>query len=108
MTYDAVVTTVEGNHTYQNIEALDEWHLADMIQEDLKTEIINIKIKETFGEGEKLGEDGTKMSKRLIEIELDEIVEDEIIVVVKKYGIIKSEIRVNGQGELIGKELEND
>ena len=48
------------------------------------------------------------MSKRLIEIELDEIVEDEIIVVVKKYGIIKSEIRVNGQGELIGKELEND
>ena len=50
MTYDAIVTTVEGNHTYQNIEALDEWHLADMIQEDLKTEIINIKIKETFGE----------------------------------------------------------
>ena len=50
MTYDAIVTTVEGNHTYQNIEALDEWNLADMIQEDLKTEIINIKIKKTFGE----------------------------------------------------------
>ena len=50
MTYDAIVTTVEGNHTYQNIEALDEWHLADMIQEDLKAEIINIKIKKTFGE----------------------------------------------------------
>lgn len=40
------------------------------------------------------------MSKRLIEIELDEIVEDEIIVVVKKYGIIKSEIRVNEQGDV--------
>lgn len=48
------------------------------------------------------------MSKRLIEIELDEIVEDEIIVVVKKSGIIKSEIRVNEQGDLIRKELEND
>ena len=108
MTYDAIVTTIDGNHTYQNIEALDEWHLADMIQEDLKTEIINIKIKETFGERGKLGEDGTKMSKRLIEIELDEIVEDEIIVAVKKSGIIKSEIRVNEQGELIREELEND
>lgn len=50
MLYDAIVTTVEGNHTYKNIEALDEWHLADMIQEDLKVEIINIKIKKTFGE----------------------------------------------------------
>ena len=40
------------------------------------------------------------MSKRLIEIELDEIVEDEIILVVKKSGIIKSEIRVNEQGEM--------
>ena len=48
------------------------------------------------------------MSKRLIEIELDEIVEDEIIVVVKKYGIIKSEIRVNEQGDLIGKEFNYD
>lgn len=48
------------------------------------------------------------MSKRLIEIELDEIVEDEIIVVVKKSGIIKSEIQVNEQGDLIRKEIEND
>ena len=51
MTYDAVVTTNEGKRTYQNIEAKNEQHLADMIQEDLKTEIINIKIKETFREG---------------------------------------------------------
>ena len=48
------------------------------------------------------------MSKRLIEIELDEIVEDEIIVVVKKSGIIKSEIQVNEQGDLIRKGIEND
>lgn len=48
------------------------------------------------------------MSKRLIEIELDEVVEDEIIVIIKKSGIIKSEIRVNEQGDLIRKEIEND
>ncbi len=51
---------------------------------------------------------GAKMSKRLIEIELDEVVEDEIIVIVKKSGIIKSEIRVNEQGDLIRKDIEND
>ena len=50
MTYDAIVTTIEGNHTYQNIEALDEWHLADKIRKDLKTEIVEIEIKKTFGE----------------------------------------------------------
>lgn len=48
------------------------------------------------------------MSKRLIEIELNEIVEDEIIVVIKKSGNIKSEIQVNEQGDLIRKEIEND
>ena len=48
------------------------------------------------------------MSKRLIEIELDEVVEDEIIVIFKKSGIIKSEIRVNEQGNLIRKDIEND
>ena len=51
MTYDAVVTTNEGKHTYQNIDARNEQHLTDKIHKDLKTEIINIKIKETFGEG---------------------------------------------------------
>ena len=50
MTYDAVVTTNEGKHTYQNIEALNEQHLTNKIHKDLKTEIINIKIKKTFGE----------------------------------------------------------
>ena len=50
MLYDAIVTTNEGKHTYQNIEALNEQHLTDKIRKDLKTEIINIKIKKTFGE----------------------------------------------------------
>lgn len=50
MLYDAVVTTNEGKHTYQNIEALNEQHLTDKIHKDLKTEIVEIEIKKTFGE----------------------------------------------------------
>ena len=50
MTYDAIVTTKEGKHTYQNINALNEQHLTDKIHKDLKTEIIEIEIKKTFGE----------------------------------------------------------
>ena len=50
MLYDAVVTTTEGKHTYQNIPALNEQHLINKIAKDLNTEIINIKIKKTFGE----------------------------------------------------------
>ena len=50
MTYDAVVTTNEGKYTYQNIEAVNEQHLTDKIQKDLKTEIVEIEIKKTFGE----------------------------------------------------------
>ena len=50
MTYDAIVTTTEGKHTYQNIEALNEQHLTDKIQKDLNTEIVDIEIKKTFGE----------------------------------------------------------
>ena len=50
MTYDAVVMTNEGKHTYQNIEALNEQHFADKIHKDLKTEIVEIEIKKTFGE----------------------------------------------------------
>ena len=50
MTYDAVVTTSEGKHTYQNINALNEQHLTDKIHKDLKTEIVEIKISKTFGE----------------------------------------------------------
>lgn len=50
MTYDAVVITSEGKHTYQNIEALNEQHLMDKIHKDLKTEIVEIEIKKTFGE----------------------------------------------------------
>ena len=48
--YDAVVTTNHGEHTYQNIEAKNEQHLTEKVHKDLKTEIINIKIKKTFGE----------------------------------------------------------
>ena len=48
MTYDAVVTTNEGKHTYQNIEAKNEQHLTDKIHKDLKTEIVDIEIKKTF------------------------------------------------------------
>ena len=50
MTYDAVVTTNDGKHTYQNIEALNEQHLTDKIRKDLKTEIVEIEIKKTFGD----------------------------------------------------------
>ena len=51
MTYDAIVTTTEGKHTYQNIEAKNEQHLTDKIRKDLKTEIVEIEISKTFGEG---------------------------------------------------------
>lgn len=50
MTYDATVTTNEGKHTYQNIEAVNEKHLTNKIYKDLKTEIVEIEIKKTFGE----------------------------------------------------------
>ena len=50
MTYDAIVTTSEGKHTYQNIEAVNEQHLTDKIHKDLKTEIVDIEIKKTFGD----------------------------------------------------------
>ena len=50
MTYDAVVTTNEGKHTYQNINALNEQHLTDKIAKDLKTEIVEIEISKTFGD----------------------------------------------------------
>lgn len=50
MTYDAVVITNEGKHTYQNIEAKNEQHLMDKIHKDLKTEIVEIEISKTFGE----------------------------------------------------------
>lgn len=50
MMYDAVVTTDEGKHTYQNIEAKNEQHLMNWIRKDLDTEIIDIEIKKTFGE----------------------------------------------------------
>ena len=50
MTYDAVVITNEGKHTYQNINALNEQHLINKIAKDLQTEIVEIEIKKTFGE----------------------------------------------------------
>ena len=50
MLYDATVTTNEGKHTYQNIEAVNEQHLTDKIHKDLKTEIVEIEIKKTFGD----------------------------------------------------------
>ena len=50
MTYDAIVTTKEGKHTYQNIDAKNEQHLTDKIHKDLKTKIVEIEIKKTFGE----------------------------------------------------------
>ena len=50
MTYDAVVTTNDGKHTYQNIEAVNEQHLTEKIRKDLKTEIVEIEIKKTFGD----------------------------------------------------------
>ena len=48
--YDAVAITNEGKHTYQNIEAKNEQHLTDKIHKDLKTEIVDIEIKKTFGD----------------------------------------------------------
>ena len=50
MTYDAIVTTNEGKHTYQNINALNEQHLINKIAKDLQTELVEIEIKKTFGE----------------------------------------------------------
>ena len=50
MMYDAIVTTNEGKHTYQNIEAKNEQHLINKIHKDLKTEIVDIEIKKTFGD----------------------------------------------------------
>ena len=50
MMYDAVVTTDEGKHTYQNIEARNEQHLTDKIRRDLDSEIVEIEIKKTFGD----------------------------------------------------------
>ena len=50
MTYDAIVTTNEGKHTYQNIEALNEQHLINKIAKDLNTELVEIEIKKTFGD----------------------------------------------------------
>lgn len=50
MMYDAIVTTSEGKHTYQNIDAKNEQHLTDKIHKDLKTEIVEIEIKKTFGD----------------------------------------------------------
>ena len=50
MLYYAVVTTNDGKHTYQNIEAVNEQHLTDKIHKDLKTELVEIEIKKTFGD----------------------------------------------------------
>ena len=50
MLYDAFVITNDGKHTYQNINALNEQHLTDKIAKDLKTEIVEIEIKKTFGD----------------------------------------------------------
>ena len=50
MTYDAIVTTNEGKHTYQNIEAKNEQHLTDKIHKDLNIELVEIEIKKTFGD----------------------------------------------------------
>ena len=65
MMYDAIVTTTEGKHTYQNITAVNEQHLINKIAKDLqielaeieikmakelKTELIEIEIKKTFGD----------------------------------------------------------
>ena len=50
MLYDAFVITNDGKHTYQNIEAVNEQHLTNKIHKDLKTEIVDIEIKKTFGD----------------------------------------------------------
>lgn len=51
MLYDAIVTTNEGKHTYQNIEAKNEQNLTDMIRRDLDDKIVEIEIKKVFEEG---------------------------------------------------------
>ena len=50
MMYDAIVTTNEGKHTYQNINAVNEQHLTNKIYKDLKIEIVEIEIRKTFGD----------------------------------------------------------
>ena len=50
MMYDAIVTTKEGKHTYQNINAVNEQHLINKIAKDLNTELVEIEIKKTFGD----------------------------------------------------------
>ena len=50
MLYDAIVTTNEGKHTYQNINAVNEQHLINKIAKDLNTELVEIEIKKTFGD----------------------------------------------------------
>ena len=50
MLYDAIVTTKEGKHTYQNINALNEQHLINKIAKDLNTELVEIEIKKTFAD----------------------------------------------------------
>ena len=50
MTYDAVVITNEGKHTYQNINAVNEQHVINKIAKDLNTELVEIEIKKTFGD----------------------------------------------------------
>ena len=50
MMYDAIVTTMEGKHTYQNINAVNEQHLINKIAKDLQTELVEIEIKKTFGD----------------------------------------------------------
>ena len=50
MLYDAIVTTNEGKHTCQNINAVNEQHLINKIAKDLQTEIVDIEIKKTFGD----------------------------------------------------------
>ena len=50
MMYDAIVTTNEGKHTYQNINAVNEQHLINKIAKDLNTELVEIEIKKTFGD----------------------------------------------------------
>ena len=50
MMYDAIVTTTEGKHTYQNINALNEQHLINKIAKDLNAELVEIEIKKTFGD----------------------------------------------------------
>ena len=50
MLYDAIAVADDGKHTYQNIEAVNEQHLINKIAKDLKTELVEIEIKKTFGD----------------------------------------------------------